>query len=69
METATIPGLPGEEQVHRRPHPQREREEPAPIPDPSHSLKPGPSVNPSPRPMMEGMSLYNSNFAQPFKNP
>jgi len=69
MEAATIPGLPGEEQVHRRPHPKRKREALAPTPDPTPLIKPGPPATPSPRPMTEGMSLYNSNFTQPFKNP
>jgi hypothetical protein len=69
MEAATIPGLPGEEQVHRRPHPKREREVLAPTPDPTPLLKPSCPATPSPRPMTEGMSLYNSNFTQPFKNP
>jgi hypothetical protein len=69
MEAATNPGLPGEEQVHRRRHPWREREALVPTPDPPPLLKPRPSAPPSPRPMTEGMSLYNSNFTQPFKNP
>jgi len=67
---AATPGLPGEEQVHRHPHPKREREALAPTPDPTpSSRKPSPSVTPSPRPMTQGMSLYNSNFTQPFKYP